>query len=302
MSDYQEEISSTHDLLPDEVEQFSKLAEEITSQFKDQHTPSAPSSDDNGYIVVPSQQQPVAAAAAAYTAENSPQDEDTVLKKADTSSNAQSSTGFKACPYYFLGLSSLSKVHIPPKVQDLLLWKCPKYTGAVFGSTLVVLLSLATFTLLTVLSSLLLLALTGVGAYRFYLSVLFRIKGTYDDTFDQISSTDFSLPKDKIQELARLLDTDINRVINQLKSIILWDNLATSTVAFFVVYLVYCVASVFNTITLLILVHLAAFSLPKVYQVYQVQIDQTIHQATEFAHKTADDIMAKLPFLKKKVQ
>jgi len=298
MSDYQTEGSSTHDLLPDEVEQFSKLAEEITNQFKEQHTPSAPPSDDNGYIVVPSQQQPAAASAAAAptTTESSAHVEEPVVKKTADASSCH------ACPYYFLGLSSLSKVHIPPKVQDLLLWKCPKYTGAVFGSTLVVLLSLATFTLLTVLSSLLLLALTGVGAYRFYLSVLFRIKGTYDDTFDQISSTDFSLPKDKIQELARLLDTDINRVINQLKSIILWDNLATSTVAFFVVYLVYCVASVFNTITLLILVHLAAFSLPKVYQVYQVQIDQTIHQATEFAHKTADDIMAKLPFLKKKVQ
>lgn len=286
MSDYQEESSSTHDLLPDEVEQFSKLAEEITSQFKEQHTPSAPPSDDNGYIVVPSQQQqPVATAAA----ESSPHEEDTVvLKKADAS-NAQSTTGCNTCPYYFL-------------VEDLLLWKCPKYSGAVFGSTLVVLLSLATFTLLSVVSTLLLLALTGVGAYRFYLSVLFRIKGTYDDIFDKISSTDFSLPKDKIQELARLLDTDINRVINQLKSIILWDNLATSAVAYFVVYLVYCVASVFNTITLLILVHLAAFSLPKVYQVYKVQIDQTIQQATEFAHKTAEDIMAKLPFLKKKVQ
>jgi len=39
-----------------------------------------------------------------------------------------------------------------------------------------------------------------------------------------------------------------------------------------------------------------------VYQVYQVQIDQAIEQATAFAHKTADDVMAKLPFLKKKVQ
>ena len=51
--------------------------------------------------------------------------------------------------------------------------------------------------------------------------------------FSKISSTDFSLPKDKIQELARLLDTDINRLVNQLKSIVLWDNLATSAVVSF---------------------------------------------------------------------
>jgi len=193
-------------------------------------------------------------------------------------------------------------VHIPPKVKELVLWQNPKLSGAVFGSSLVLLLSLATFTLLSVVSTLLLLALTTVGAYRFYLSLLFRIKGTYDDTFDKLSTTDFSLPKDKVQELARLLDNDLNRFVNQVKSIILWDNLATSSIAFFVTYLVYCVGSWFNTITLLILALVGLFSLPKVYQVYQVQIDQAIEQATAFAHKTADDIMAKLPFLKKKVQ
>jgi hypothetical protein len=66
----------------------------------------------------------------------------------------------------------------------MLLWTDPRISGAVFGSTLVLLFSLATFTLLSVASTLLLLALTTVGAYRFYLSLLFRIKGTYDDTFE----------------------------------------------------------------------------------------------------------------------
>jgi hypothetical protein len=33
-----------------------------------------------------------------------------------------------------------------------------------------------------------------------------------------------SLPKEKIHELGRLLETDLNRVLNQIKSIIIWDN------------------------------------------------------------------------------
>lgn len=75
--------------------------------------------------------------------------------------------------------------------------------------------------------------------------------------------------------------------------------------------MVYCVGSIFNTLTILILgllyilfvfnikkneyhicsfkVHIGLFTLPKVYQIYQVQIDQTIQQATAFAHKTADE-------------
>lgn len=69
-------------------------------------------------------------------------------------------------------------------MKDLVLWENPKVSGAVLGSSLVLLLSLATFTLLSVASTLLLLALAAVGVYRFYLSLLFRIKGTYDETFE----------------------------------------------------------------------------------------------------------------------
>jgi len=299
MSEYEEERSQTQDY-PEEVEKFAHEAEESTSQFNhNEPTAPPPTNDDNGYIVVSSQQQ--------QQQQQQNSDEDSARSPAEetkpkTAAESTSCGSFRACPYYFLGINCLSKVHIPPKVKELVLWQNPKLSGAVFGSSLVLLLSLATFTLLSVVSTLLLLALTTVGAYRFYLSLLFRIKGTYDDTFDKLSTTDFSLPKDKVQELARLLDNDLNRFVNQVKSIILWDNLATSSIAFFVTYLVYCVGSWFNTITLLILALVGLFSLPKVYQVYQVQIDQAIEQATAFAHKTADDIMAKLPFLKKKVQ
>jgi hypothetical protein len=305
MSEYEDEAVPVQDV-GEELIKFANEAEEHVSSLKNQTEHQSPSqgSDDNGFVVLPTQQSaaPVVATAPQKptSVETKTTEEEKPAKK--VSNESSSSSGFKACPYYFLGISCLNKVQIPPKVKDMLLWTDPRISGAVFGSTLVLLFSLATFTLLSVASTLLLLALTTVGAYRFYLSLLFRIKGTYDDTFDKISSFDVSLPKDKIQELARLLDTDINRGINQLKSIILWDNIATSAIAFFVVYMVYCVGSIFNTLTILILVHIGLFTLPKVYQIYQVQIDQTIQQATAFAHKTADDIMAKLPFLKKKVQ
>jgi hypothetical protein len=138
-------------------------------------------------------------------------------------------------------------------VQDLLLWTNPKLTGAVFGSLFVFLLSLSLFSLLTVVSSLSLLALTVVGSYRFYLAVLFRIKGVQDPTFEyviiysshllfenlfsiliwiirKLSQFDLSLPKDKVKQLANLLETDINRLLNQFKSIVLWDNVMQSAI------------------------------------------------------------------------
>ena len=64
------------------------------------------------------------------------------------------------------------------------MWKDPKFTGAVFGTELVLLISLASFSFLTVIGSLMLLALTAVGSYRFYLAFMFRIKGIPDETFE----------------------------------------------------------------------------------------------------------------------
>jgi uncharacterized membrane protein len=213
---------------------------------------------------------------------------------------ASSSSECSLCPYYALGCNYLSQVQVPPKVRDLLLWSCPKLSGAVFGSTLVLLLSLSCFSLLTVVSSVLLLGLLGIGAYRFYLAIMFRIKGNEDKTFENLSQYKVSLPKDKIQELAKLLDSDLSRVLNQLKSIFLWDSLTTSGLAFVGLYFIYWIGSIFNTLTLMIIVLVDLFTLPKVYQVYKVQIDQGMEKATAVVHGVVQQLMKKLPFLSKK--
>lgn len=199
------------------------------------------------------------------------------------------------CPYSLLGGSFLSKIELPPKVKDLVLWKCPKLSGAVFGTILVLLISLATFSLLTVISTLLLLAMSTCGMYRFYLSVVFRIKGTYDETFDKLSAFDMSLPSDKMQQLAKQLDSQLSTLLNKVKTIVLWDNMYQSAVAFTAFYMIYCVGSVFNTLTLLSLVHVGMFTLPKVYQVYKVQIDQGFDKAAQFGHELARQVQSKIP-------
>lgn len=91
----------------------------------------------------------------------------------------------------------------------------------------------------------------------------------------KLSALDLSLPKDKVKQLAHLLETDVNRALNQLKSILLWDSVTKSSLvsnqfvkryikikciyvfflfkAFVAFYFIYCVGCVFNTLTLLIL-------------------------------------------------
>jgi ABC-type multidrug transport system fused ATPase/permease subunit len=248
-----------------------------------------------------SHQQPSPPLPAAKASTGKSSGTDAAAKKA---AGNNSTDGCSLCPYYLLAMNRLSKVEVPPKVKDLLLWKDVKLTGALFGSSFVLLISLAAFSFLTVISTLFLTALTLIGAYRFYLGLIFRIKGTQDNTFEKLSAHDLSLPKDKVQKLANLLENDANRAIQTLKSIILWDNITTSIIAYIGFYVVYCIGCWFNTITLFILALVAAFTLPKVYDVYKVQIDQTIEKATSAVHGLVKQVMVKIPMLnnKKKTQ
>lgn len=214
----------------------------------------------------------------------------------DSSSCSSSSTNCSVCPYYLLASKCVKSVEVPPKVRDLLLWKNPNYTGIVFGLSLVLLISLATFSLLTVVGSVMLLAMVFVGAYRLYLAVMFYIKGgQQDETFSRLASCDCTLPKEKMDQLFKLLEADVNKVLNQTKAIILWDNIFNSGVAFVGFYAIYTIGSIFNTLTLMILVLVTCFTLPKVYQVYQKQINEALEKASNFVHTNTKKVLVKMP-------
>lgn len=283
--------------------------------------PSAPASssnesETNGFYVVDKQTTPAVVAEA--DSSSSPPDDNNNSTTTTASSEKKTETKKPSsdekqggeedpcpysalCPYYFLACDYVSKVQLPASVEDLLLWKNPKVSGAVFGSLFTLLLSLACCSLLTVVSSLLLLALTVSGSYRFYLAVVFRINGVQDPTFEKLGEFDVSLPADRVKQLANLLETDFNKALLQLKSVLLWEQ-ATQTQlgAFIGLYVVYCVGSIFNMSTLLILTLVSAFSLPKVYQMYKTPIDQCIVQATDAVHGVCRQVSAKVPFLNKK--
>lgn len=297
-----------------------------SSENQEAPVPSAPTSDDNGYIVVNENTQNSEAELAgaksqqvdinnfiadinSSTEAQSREPSSPVVAEADSSvakdeakieSKPEEKKECSMCPYYLLACDYVTKIQVPPKVCDLLLWKCPKLTGAVFGSMFVLLLSFSLFSFLTVISALMLTALALVGAYRFYLAVVFRIKGTYDDSLDKLVKQDLPLPKDKIEECARLVEDDLYRSLNQLKSIVLWENVLQSVKAFAACYIVNWVGSCFNFLTLLLIGLVTVFTLPKVYQVYKKPIDQSIQKVTTLAHTVGKQVKAKIPMLNKK--
>lgn len=65
-------------------------------------------------------------------------------------------------------------------VEALIYWRDPKKSGIVFGVVLGVLLSLAYFSLISVLAYLSLLTLTGTVAFRVYKTILQAVQKTSD--------------------------------------------------------------------------------------------------------------------------
>lgn len=68
-------------------------------------------------------------------------------------------------------------------MHEILLWRDPKLSGAVLTASLVLLIFVATFSLLALAGSSLLLAMSAIGGFRLYLAILSRFKGQTDDTF-----------------------------------------------------------------------------------------------------------------------
>lgn len=65
-------------------------------------------------------------------------------------------------------------------VESLIYWRDPKKTGAVFGGILIILLSLAYFSLISVFAYLSLIALLGTLSFRIYKNVLQAVQKTAD--------------------------------------------------------------------------------------------------------------------------
>ena len=63
-------------------------------------------------------------------------------------------------------------------MKDVLLWRDAKLSGIIFGSSLVVLLSLAMFSIISVISYLSLAVLTMTASFRIYYHIMAAIKKT----------------------------------------------------------------------------------------------------------------------------
>ncbi|XP_053575921.1 reticulon-3 [Bombina bombina] len=188
------------------------------------------------------------------------------------------------------------------KVRDLLSWQDVKKSGAVFGVTMVLLLSLAAFSIISVLSYIILSVLTVTISFRMYKSVMQAVQKSEDGhPFKDLLEKDITLSSEKLQQKVNSSLAHVNRALKQLVRLFLVEDLVDSLKLALLMWLMTYVGAVFNGITLLILGVLIAFTAPIVYEKYKVQIDHYVSLIQEQVKSITEKIQAKLPgALKKK--
>jgi hypothetical protein len=191
---------------------------------------------------------------------------------------------------------------VDPQVLDLIYWRDVKKTGVVFGSTLVLLLSLSLFSVLSVVAYLSLITLTITISYRIYKNVLAAVQKTGEGhPFQRYLDMDISLPTDSVHKVADQLATHLVSMVNELRRLFLVEDMVDSLKFGLLLWVLTYIGAWFNGMTLIIVGDVMLFSVPKFYDAYKVQIDENTETVKKQFNLVWTQVQQKLPpFLKKK--
>nr|DAA01903.1 TPA_inf: RTN-B2 [Ciona intestinalis] len=188
-------------------------------------------------------------------------------------------------------------------VKDLLYWRDIKVSGVVFGLTLLVLLSLCCFSVVSVISYLTLSLLTVTVAFRLYKLVLQTLNGTQQpNPFQSLLDMEVTLSKDQIHKYADVILDHLNCTLVCTRDLVLVKNMVASLKFAVFMWLLTYIGCCFNGLTLLILGVIAAFVLPPIYEKYQVPIDNHYNLVAQKFAQVANAVRSKIPGAKPKTQ
>jgi Ca2+/Na+ antiporter len=178
-----------------------------------------------------------------------------------------------------------------PTVLDLIYWRDVRKSGIVFGVTLVLLLSFMYFNVVTVLSYLGLILLAATLGYRVYTAVTATVNKTEQrNPFQPYLEKHLDLPQDRAHEHIDSVMKHVKDLLLHLRRLFLVENICESVkFGLFLWSLTYVGEYVCGT-TLIILAFIGIFTLPKVYEMYQPQIDQYYNMAEQKLRPVIDTV------------
>uniref|UniRef100_UPI0035901729 reticulon-1-like isoform X1 n=2 Tax=Myxine glutinosa TaxID=7769 RepID=UPI0035901729 len=175
-------------------------------------------------------------------------------------------------------------------VEDLLYWRDPRRSGAVFAGLLSLLLALTQYSVVSVFSYLALAMLALTITYRIYKAILKSIqKSDSGHPFKAYLDKDISVTQEGAKRITDAALPYVNHTTCSLQRLILVQDLVDSLKLAVCAWLTTYVGAIFNGLTLIILAVICLFSVPVIYEKYQAQIDQYVG----LVRKQFDDVMAK---------
>ncbi|BFZ12340.1 hypothetical protein BsWGS_15378 [Bradybaena similaris] len=190
---------------------------------------------------------------------------------------------------------------VDPRVKDLIYWRDVKKTGAVFGAMLVLILSLALMSVISVVAYLSLLVLTVTFSFVIYKKVMGAVQKSGDGhPFKCILEKDIGLNEDRLKSIIKATLKNVNATVKELRHLFLIEDIVDSLKFGILLWALTYIGSWFSDMTLIIVALVLVFSVPKLYETYQVQIDNYVGLAKAQINNYLAIIQSKVPFLKKK--
>ncbi|XP_054849450.1 reticulon-3 isoform X2 [Eublepharis macularius] len=196
---------------------------------------------------------------------------------------------------------AIAKLLAEVSVRNLIFWRDVKKTGVVFSTTLILLLSLAAFSVISVISYLILALLSVTISFRVYKSVIQAVqKSEEGHPFKTYLDLDVALSSETFHNYMSSAMVHINHALKLIMRLFLVEDLVDSLKLAVIMWLMTYVGAIFNGITLLILAELLVFSLPVVYEKYKTQIDRSVGIARDQIKSVVSKVQAKVPGIVKK--
>jgi len=170
-------------------------------------------------------------------------------------------------------------------------------SGTVFGSVLVVLLSLASYSLITVASYTCLALLLGVLGVKLYSYAMVMMKKAEpgSDPLAKVSAMQVTIPAETISNMSPCIASVVNKTTTELRRLFLVEDMVDTIKFGLSLWLLTYIGSWFNMLTLLILAWVVFFSAPKLYANNQAQVDEVMGQVMSQVEELKGKVLALIP-------
>ncbi|XP_051238693.1 reticulon-3-B-like [Dicentrarchus labrax] len=192
--------------------------------------------------------------------------------------------------------SSSSLRDLTHSALQLIHWKEPKKTAAAFSVSLLVLVSVATLSVISVVSYLLLTCLCVTITFRVYKSVIQAVqKSDEGHPFRSLLERDISVSSEAVRLVVDQSLVHLNWFSCQTRRLLLVEDLVDSLKLAAVMWMMTYVGAVFNGVTILILADIIFFTTPLIYQKKKTQIDHYIELIQSRVEESLHKLQDKLP-------